>query len=160
MTRLCTDFILHALLDAAKTITFNYSIVNHYAIKIFRFSWAAFSKSGSKWSRSITQTTAHIAKNAVKIAWTRPKSAPTDRCYPISFLTSHFGSSEKSISRSFHFLGKVCDLDGRHMTVPKKIFSLCHAFCSAIGRFPEPFTQYLEGCDADADELFWLHLKK
>ena len=61
------------------------------------------------------------------------------------------GYQNRSISHSFHFMGKVCDLDGRHMTVSENFISLCHASCSAVGRFPEPFTQYPWWGDADTD---------
>lgn len=45
--------------------------------------------------RSMMQSPAHITKNAVKNVWKRSKSAPIDRCYPISVSTTRFGLSKQ-----------------------------------------------------------------
>ena len=86
------------------------------------------------------------------------KLCEIDRKVPQQIGATHYpfrqpdsGFQNRNISHSFHFLGKVCNLDGRHMTVSKKVFSRCHAPCSAVGRFPEPFTRSLSVGDADTD---------
>ena len=69
--------------------------------------------------------------------------------YP--FRQPDSGFQNRSISHSFHFMGKVCNLDGRHMTVSEKSFLLCHAPCSAVGRIPEPFLRFFWWGDTDSD---------
>ena len=41
------------------------------------------------------QSSSHLAMNAVVIVWNRSKSAPTDRCYPLSVSTTRFGLSKQ-----------------------------------------------------------------
>ena len=68
---------------------------NSLCYKNNSISWAAFSKNDSKWLKSVMQSLAYIAMNAVKIVWIRSKSAPTDRCYPLSVSTTRFGFSKQ-----------------------------------------------------------------
>ena len=118
-------------------------IFDYYSFKSFRFFLAAFSKSfpfyrevSHRQNRTSQRTLWKLCESARKVPlWIDATQYP--------FRQPNSGFQNRSISRSFHFLGKVCDLDGRHMTVSEKIFSLCHASCSANGRFPEPFTRFL-----------------
>ena len=70
-------------------------IFDYYAFKSFRFFLSALFKSVSILLRSMMQSPAHITKNAVKNVWKHSKSAPTDRCYPISVSTTRFGLSKQ-----------------------------------------------------------------
>ena len=56
--------------------------------------------------------------------------------YP--FRQPDSGFQNRSISHSFHFMGKVCDLDGRHMTVSEKIFHAVNLLAPQSGEFPNP----------------------
>ena len=87
-------------------ITLNYNTVIHYAITILSLFIGAFSKNDSKWSKSVTQSLAYIAMNAVKIVWKCLKSAPLDWCYPISVSTTRFGFSKQEHFTFVSFYGQ------------------------------------------------------
>ena len=75
--------------------------------------------------RSIIQTIAHIARNAVKNVWKRSKSAPTDRCYPLSVSTTRFGLSKQEHFTFVPFPGQSLRPWRRaHDSSRKNIFTL------------------------------------
>ena len=49
---------------------------------------------------------AHTARNGVKNVWKRSKSAPTDRCYPLSVSTTQFGFSKQEHFTFVSFYGQ------------------------------------------------------
>lgn len=83
------------------------------------------SKTVSKSMRHLTQPQRSLANLETKNVQKREKSAPLDKCYPISVPTSRFGSSEQTVLQCATDWASALTLDTSQHSSTRNYFSRC-----------------------------------